>query len=475
VLEPSPPRTGRRRSWVIAVVVVSALGAGAVVWRRAPDETALSVRSRGKEPPTVTTATTLPLPSTTTTEPEVTTTTAPVTTTSTRPVTSTTTRRPTPTTAVPSPTGSPTCTSSNPVARVPGPGVSVLRADGTLRQVIDTTDTHDTINTPPVWAPDGTRLATVRLSGTGGRVVVVDLDGRETTVSGSDQVFSKALAWTPDGKILYVAYVGDAAPVRNRLRIASPDGSGVSTVWEGPVRMDGVSSVAGLDGGAVLFLSDDGLMVVNRDGSDPQPFGSVPTARPGPFWARAFSVSADHTRVATMANDTLAMFDVATGATVAAATATAGNSIVEWSPDSRRVAFGGGVVLQDDGTVLRTGAADVAFTAAETAVTTWRNDGSADDGPIELVAADGSRRVVGHRAWNLAGGPALAAILGPPGDTRRNGPPPGGAVVCLAGQPRALASFPNSYPAGMAWSPDGRHLTVVSAGLDYIRPSSTNP
>jgi hypothetical protein len=173
-----------------------------------------------------------------------------------------------------------------------------------------------------------------------------------------------------------------------------------------------------------------------------------------------------------MSNDSLTIFDVATGTTVAAATASAWNSIVEWSPDSRQVAYGGGVVLRDDGTVLRTGAADVAFTAPDTAVTTWRNDGSADDGAIELVAADGSRKTVGHRAWDLAGGPTLAAIIGPPGDTRRNGPPPGGAALCLLGQTRALASFPNSYPAGMAWSPDGRNLTVVSASLDYISPST---
>lgn len=348
----------------------------------------------------------------------------------------------------------------------------MLRADGTLRHVIDTTDTHDTINAPPVWSPDGTRLATVRLSGRGGRVVVVDLDGRETYISGSDQVFSKALAWTPDGKVIYVAYVGETAPVRNRVRIATADGHDISTIWEGPVVMDGVSSVAGLDDGRILFLTDDGLMVVNRDGSDPRPFGSVPAARPGPFWARAFSISPDRSRLATMSNDTLAIFDLATGKTVAAATASAWNSIVEWSPDSRQVAYGGGVVLRDDGTVLRTGAADVAFTAPETALTIWRNDGSADDGAIELVAADGSRQTVGRRAWDLAGGPILAAIIGPPGDTRRNGPPPGGAALCLLGQTRALAAFPNSYPAGMAWSADGRYLTVVSAGLDYISPST---
>jgi Tol biopolymer transport system component len=173
-----------------------------------------------------------------------------------------------------------------------------------------------------------------------------------------------------------------------------------------------------------------------------------------------------------MSNDTLAMFDLATGTTLAAATASAWNSIVEWSPDGRQVAYGGGVVLRDDGTVLRTGAADVAFTASETAITIWRNDGSSDDGAIELVAADGSRENVGHRAWDLAGGPILAAIIGPPGDTRRDGPPPGGAALCLLGQTRALAAFPNSCPAGMAWSPDGRYLTVVSAGLDYISPST---
>jgi Tol biopolymer transport system component len=350
--------------------------------------------------------------------------------------------------------------------------VSVLAPDGTLRQVIDTADTNDTINVPPVWSPDGTRLATVRLSGTGGRVVVVDLDGRTSFVSGTDQVFSKALAWTPDGKLVYVSYE-DRSPVHNRIRIVSADGSDVATIWEGPVRMAGVASVAGLDDGRILFLNDDGLQIINRDGSDLRPFGAVASAQPGPFWARAFSVSPDRRRVATIANDGVAIFDLATGTTVAAATAATWNSILEWSPDSRRVAYGGGIVLHDDGTVLHTAAADVAFPAGELALTTWRHDGSPDDGAVELVGLTGARRVVTRRAWEIAGGPTLAAIIAPHGDNRR-GPPRGGAVLCVSGQKRALAAFPNSEPGMLAWSPDGRYLTMISVGLNTYITSSAN-
>jgi hypothetical protein len=448
--------------------VLSALGAGAAVaWPRPPEETALSVQSRGKEPPTVTTATTLPVPSTTTTTAAVTTTsTSPVMTTSTRPTPSTTTSRPTATPSGPSSAVSTACTTSKPMVRVPGPGVSVLSPNGTLRQVIDTSGTHDTINIPPVWSPDGTRLATVRLSGAGAPVVVVDLDGHEQVVSGSDKVYSKALAWTPDGRILYAAYI-DASPIRNALRIVSPDRGEVSTVWEGPVIMDGVSSVAGLDDGRILFLNDDGLMIVNRDGSELHPIGSVVNARPGPFWARAFAVSPNHRRVATIANDGLAMFDISTGTALATGSGANGNSILEWSSDSRRVAYSDGVVLSDDGTITRTGAADVAFPTADMAITSWRNDGSADDGAVELVAADGSRRIVTRHAWEIAGGPTLAAIIAPPGKPHR-GVPQGGTTLCLLGQPRALAAFPNSEPNNMSWSPGGRYLSVVTVGLDSI-------
>ena len=251
--------------------------------------------------------------------------------------------------------------------------MSVLSPDGTLRRVIDTTATHDTVNVPPVWSPDGTRLATVRLSAAAAQVVVVDLDGHEQVASGSDTVYGKALAWTPDGRILYAAYI-QGSPVRTALRMVSADGGEISTVWEGPAVMDGVSSVAALDDGRILFLNDDGLMVVNRDGSDFHPFGDVNAARPGPFWARAFALSPDHRRVAVITNDGLAMFDIATGTTLATGSGANGNAILEWSSDSRRVAFSGGVVLGDDGTVTRTGAADVAFPAAGMATTSWRND-----------------------------------------------------------------------------------------------------
>jgi WD40 repeat protein len=306
----------------------------------------------------------------------------------------------------------------------------------------------------------------VRLSGAGGQVVVVDLDGHEQVVSGSDKVHSKALAWTPDGRILYAADI-DASPIRNALRVVSPDGGEVSTVWEGPVIMVGVSSVAGLDDGRILFLNDDGLMVVNRDGSELHPIGSVVAARPGPFWARAFAVSPDHRRVATIANDGLAMFDISTGTTLATGSGATGNAILEWSSDSRRVAYSGGVVLNDDGTVTRTGAADVAFPATGMAISSWRNDGSADDGAVELVAADGSRRIVTRQAWDIAGGPTLAAIIAPP-DNPHRGVPRAGTTLCLLGHPRALAAFPNSEPNSMSWSPDGRYLSVVTVRLDSI-------
>lgn len=451
------------------MVVLSAVAVGAaVLWPRSPDGSTLSVASRDKLPPT--TATTLPAPSTTTTTAAAVTTTsaAPVTTTTGRPVPSTTGSRPTPTPATTGPPSAvPTaCTTSDPMVRVPGPGVSVLSSDGTLRQLIDTTGTHDTINVEPVWSPDGTRLATVRLSAAAAQVVVVDLDGHQQVVSGSDTVYSNALAWTPDGRILYAAYI-QASPIRDALRIVSPDGGDVSTIWEGPDMMAGVAGVAGLDDGRILFLNDDGLMVVNRDGSELHPFGDVAAARPGPFWARAFAVSPDHRRVATIANADLAIFDVATGRTLARGSGANGNTILEWSSDSHRVVYSGGVVLSDDGTVTPTGAADVAFPGAGMAVTSWRNDGSADDGAVEVVAPDGSRRTVTDHAWDIAGGPTLAAIIAPPGHPDR-GIPQAGTTLCLLGAPRALAAFPNSEPNSLRWSPDGRYLSVVSVDVHSV-------
>lgn len=406
----------------------------------------------------------------------------PVTTSTTAPVTTTTGMVAAPTTGpmpsapvvpIPAPVG-PECSTSDPLAEVVGGGVTVISQNGDVHRVIDTQKGSDSIMSA-VWAPDGQRVAVTRLGREGGSVAVVDLAGRIVSVSGSDWA-DRPVAWTPDGRVLYVAVESRSDGPYYRVRMVDPTGGDASTVWEGRATTFGVTGVAGLADGRIVFLSDDGLMVVQRDGSDLHPLGSVglnagdPGAPKLPRVAvRNFGLSPDSRRVATIAGGEAAIIDVATG-TKLASNPTSGPSVLEWSADSRRVAFFYGTVLTDDGTVRHTGAADVAFPAGSDLAlsTTWQGNGSADDGTVEVVGIDGSHQVVAHRASEIAGRLALAAIIDPPGDMP-HGPRPG-ATICVVGQPRALASFPDADPHSLTWSPNGLHLLVIHDFIDWIHP-----
>jgi dipeptidyl aminopeptidase/acylaminoacyl peptidase len=365
------------------------------------------------------------------------------------------------------------CSTSDPVAEVVGGGVTVIGQEGDVRRVIATQGYESIMSA--VWAPDGRRVAVTRLRQEGGSVAVVDLDGRVVSVSGSDWA-DRPVAWTPDGRVLYVAVESRSDGPHYGVRMVDPSVGDATTVWEGRATTFGVTGVAGLADGRIIFLSDEGLMVVQRDGSDLHPLGTVglnagdPDAPQLPRVAvRNFGLSPDGRRIATIAGGEAAMIDIVTGAKLAS-TPTSGPSVLEWSADSRRVAFFDGTVLTDDGTVRHTGAADVAFpVGADLALrTAWQANGSADDGKVEVVGVDGSRQVVAHRASEIAGRLALAAIIDPAGDMQ-HGPRPG-ATICVVGRGRALASFPDADPHTLTWSPDGSRLLVIHDFIDWIRP-----
>lgn len=460
----------------MALAAASAVSVGlvVVVISDQPDERALTVRSRRTEPPTVTTVpvdstttTALGVASTTTTRPPAPTPTVP-------PAPTTTTGRPRPKPTVNPPRlGPAACSTAPPMSEAPGAGVTVLSPAGDLRQIIDGSESIQSI----AWAPDGERLAVVRLSSTASRVAVVDLDGWISYPSGDDRV-KRPVAWTTDGQVIYVVDYWDKADghPHDRVRIVAASGGEPTTVWDGRSTTFGVVGVAGLPDGRVMFLSDEGLMVVNRDGTGVQaltPVGMTRGEPDAPALPRAsvrnFALSPDGSRVATVAGGELAMIDVASGAKLAS-TAASVPDVVEWSADSRRVGFAGGIVLADDGQVTHTGGDDVAFSGSgpELAVVSRPPEGAPDARIAEIVNGDGSRQVVAHRVSEVAWGPALAMIVDPPDD--RLGGPQGGAMVCLVGQDRPVAAFPNSDPAWLSWSPDGRHLALMSQSLDWIRP-----
>lgn len=82
----------------------------------------------------------------------------------------------------------------------------------------------------------------------------------------------------------------------------------------------------------------------------------------------------------------------------------------------------------------------------------------------QLVASDGTRRRIARRAMILTGGGPHLAVTIRPLPAQRQGPDR--AIICLVGQPRALAGFAQSIPESyQRWSPDGQRLAVVSRAL----------
>ena len=151
----------------------------------------------------------------------------------------------------------------------------VMAADGTDRRWL----TKGVGLFPPVWSPDGRRLAYISDQETGprslGRVEVVDVDTWQVTRIGAT---SAVPAWSPDGRELALGSMDEGGPA---VLAVGTDGSGMHTVWASEAGADAapVTQLAwSPDGTALVFVTDQ-VFIINPIAGDPRrlikPMGKV--------------------------------------------------------------------------------------------------------------------------------------------------------------------------------------------------------
>ena len=134
--------------------------------------------------------------------------------------------------------------------------------EGPLRQI---ESTGRVALYPPVWSPDGQRLAYLAHEGEEYPfdivLYTVGLDGSDSTRIGRA---SAPAAWSPNGEELAFASLDGEAPVINAIR---PDGTRLRTIWRGEPGNDAtsISQVSWSPDGTELLFVDGAVYIVRPD------------------------------------------------------------------------------------------------------------------------------------------------------------------------------------------------------------------
>jgi Tol biopolymer transport system component len=136
--------------------------------------------------------------------------------------------------------------------------------------------THDpAYDSSPAWSPDSSKITFAKSAGLGDSGVpienlfVMNADGtRETNLTRNPPGISVEVgnsAWSPDGtRIAFEQQL--AATQTTEIYLINPDGSGLKQLTHDP--MSAASPVWSPDGSRIAFFSDDGLSVMNADGTE---------------------------------------------------------------------------------------------------------------------------------------------------------------------------------------------------------------
>lgn len=140
----------------------------------------------------------------------------------------------------------------------------LMRADGNDPRLLlrDPGEIHD-----PSWSPDGCAIV---FGGNYAHIFVLRLDGSSPVLI-NDRGFDPS--WGPGGKIAFRSHID------GQLHLMNPDGSGLQSLGVG-VRDPAWSA----DGTQLAAGSDEGVLIVNADGSNPRHIADLGEYPPTPSW-----------------------------------------------------------------------------------------------------------------------------------------------------------------------------------------------
>jgi Tol biopolymer transport system component len=231
----------------------------------------------------------------------------------------------------------------------------------------------------------------------------VDASSGETKNLTADLAEQLSPAWSPDHtKIAFAASVGDQ--VNLDIYVMNADGTDVERLTEGP---GGESRPAwSPDGTRIAYEADDGVWVMNADGSEPHHIAGTNCA--GGCYP---SLSPDGLSIVFAGGGAGLAITASDGSASRSLTANIDDFDPSWSPDGSSIAFTCGLdvcVIRPDGTgreTLTAGADDTSDRDAD-----WSPDGT------QIVFTSDRGPELGMRLWVMdadGGDPRLIDLVGP--------------------------------------------------------------